>query len=164
MREEEYLAVERRIKQKLAQLDIAGAFLGTIFLDWSVIPKRYLYPALAQLLDLECECRTIECRGCEDVEEWLSDLSYAEDDPIDEEVTVITKANLRSVSMMADGSLRLELTDIQSHTEYLAHIPAGVINEYGEMILPGALSDVPTTDPDRSTKRDEQFRPERDTC
>jgi hypothetical protein len=76
MNERDYIDHQRYIVHLLQRgaEDTATRIMGTIFLDWAAIPKRYLYPALAKLLGMECECRTIECKGCEDVEEWLDAL------------------------------------------------------------------------------------------
>ena len=72
MNDSEFAYLEGRIDARMA--DAGNDILGAILLDFAVIPKRSLYPALAKLLGVACECRTLECRGCDDVEEWLQSL------------------------------------------------------------------------------------------
>ena len=75
MNERDYLALGQRVTNEITKFN-----LGTITWDHVVERKTVLYPAIAKLLGVECECRTNECRGCEDVEEWIADLSEEDDD------------------------------------------------------------------------------------
>lgn len=75
--DEDYLDLKQRVAATLERDTerTVSSILGTILLDWVVIPKRTLYPALAELLGVDCECRTLECKGCDEVEEWLQELT-----------------------------------------------------------------------------------------
>jgi hypothetical protein len=77
MNESEYTYLKNRIAAQIGRN--VDAIAGTILLDFAIIPKRSLYPALAELLGVECECRTIECLGCDEVEEWLAGLEDPEE-------------------------------------------------------------------------------------
>lgn len=81
MNDDEYRYLTERVAAQLARDwdRSVSSILGAILIDFAVIPKRSLYPALAELLGVECECRGLECRGCDDVEEWLMSLRDPEE-------------------------------------------------------------------------------------
>lgn len=72
MNDNDFAYLQQRVAEQMQQA--AQDAIATILVDFAILPKRALYPTLANLLGLECECRGLECKGCDAVEEWLMEL------------------------------------------------------------------------------------------